>query len=267
MKRRAERDDENVGFYSGAIPSRPSGASVDVIHDTWAHDMRRLERHHGFIQWLFPVFENTGVNLEARVLTKEAAAIIRADVAMSRRVLRSYKMMLDFFGLELADEHTGRVERAADAEHARRRLAHLNSSFHNFLRISRILTSLGELGFHRYKEPLLARLAEEVENGSLRNARGSLEHFWSRLVGDEAEASEWYHAKTLEVAADRQEGCLFDEAAMAEEGGEAECGSGGGGSVAPQAGLSLLSGKLPFDDVASESPLSPTWPPRIAPES
>ena len=35
----------------------------------------------------------------------------------------------------------------------------------------------------------------------------SLQNFWSRLVDDEGSA--WYERKTLEDAADREEGCLF----------------------------------------------------------
>lgn len=108
-----------------------------------------LEGHHGYIQWLFPVFENAGMNFESRPLTKEGAAAIRADAEASERVIRSYRLMLKFYGLSLADERTGRVER--DAPYHTGRFRNLNDSPHNYLRISRIITSLGELGFRRHK--------------------------------------------------------------------------------------------------------------------
>ena len=115
-------------------------------------------------------------------------------------------MMLRFYGLRLADERTGTVERdPADADGAR--LGNFNSSPHNFLRISRILTSLGELGFRRYKAPFLAALRTEVAAGRLARATDSLERFWAPLV--EEEGAEWYARKTLEEPADRAEGCLF----------------------------------------------------------
>ena len=122
----------------------------------------------------------------------------------SERVIRSYKMILKFFGLALADERTGRVERdTAPAE----RLDNLNTSPHNFLRISRIITSLGELGFQRYKAPLLQRLRAEIDNGALANARQSCLNFWAPLV--EAEDSVGYRNKTLEEPEDREDGVLF----------------------------------------------------------
>jgi hypothetical protein len=107
-------------------------------------------------QWLFPVFENAGMNWESSPLTKEGAALIRQDPAASARVVRSYRLMLRFYGLQLKDARTGEIERYPGIYEER--LDNLNWSSHNWLRISRILTSLGELGFRRYKAPLLKHL-------------------------------------------------------------------------------------------------------------
>jgi hypothetical protein len=96
-----------VQFYARKIQSRPQGAFVDVLHATWDGDWERLERLHGFIQWLFPVFENAGMNWEASPLSKEGARQIRESEVMSRRVLSSYRLMLRFYGLRLVDERTG----------------------------------------------------------------------------------------------------------------------------------------------------------------
>ncbi len=40
------------------------------FHDYWWADYRRLEYEHSFIQWLFPVFESSGVNWDAEALCK-----------------------------------------------------------------------------------------------------------------------------------------------------------------------------------------------------
>lgn len=159
------------------------------------------------IQWLFPVFENAGMNFQSSPLSKSGAALIRADPAAQRRVLGSYRMMLKFYGLQLVDERTGAVERHSDESIYTRQMRNLNESGHNWLRVSRIITSLGELGFQRYKRPLLHRLEAEVECGALENARSSLERFWRPLLDGEGEP--WYAQKTLEEASDREEGCLF----------------------------------------------------------
>ena len=73
--------DPNVQFYKNAIPSKPDGAKCEDIHQHWDGDFERLEMHHGYIQWLFPVFENAGMNWESQPLSKSGAAIIRQDPA------------------------------------------------------------------------------------------------------------------------------------------------------------------------------------------
>ena len=220
--------DPNLLFYAGRLASRPEGGLIDDIHADWDGDWERLERHHGYIQWLFPVFENAGMNWQSSPLTKEGARAIRTDERMSLRVVASYKLMLRFYGLKLTDERTGTVERdGSDADGAR--VANFNHRAHNFLRISRILTSLGELGFHRYKRPFLDALRVEVQSGRLRNARQSLENFWAPLVDEEE--SQWYARKTLERVSDREEGCLFAPGGLFADGvAEAE-----GGNLEPAA--------------------------------
>lgn len=190
------------------------GGFIDEIHERYDGDFESLERHHGFIQWLFPVFENSGVNWRAYPLTRTGAAQIRCDRALSLRVLRSYRIMLRFFGLRLADEQTGRVERLDEGW--RERLENLNSRPHNFKRISRMLTSLGELGFRRYKAPFLAALQREIDEGHLPRAAKAYESFWWPLV--HSEGSAWYVDKTSEEAGDLAEGCLFEEAVAAPSG-------------------------------------------------
>ena len=202
---RADGVDPNLLFYKGELSSEPNGAKVDQIHRSWRGDFRRLELHHGYIQWLFPVFENAGMNFESKPLSKEGAALIRKDPACARRVIKSYEMMLNFYGFKLADEKTGRIELDNEPED---RLDNLNCSAHNWLRVSRIITSLGELGFRRYKQPLIEALQRQVQNPQgIPNAARSCNDFWAPLVSGEGEP--WYQRKTREDAADREESCIF----------------------------------------------------------
>lgn len=48
-------------FFNGEIPSRPNGDFLERILEEWWGDYRRLELHHGYIQWLFPLREQ-GLN-------------------------------------------------------------------------------------------------------------------------------------------------------------------------------------------------------------
>ena len=206
IARQHDKHDPNVLFYRGEITSYPNGDFVDNIHK-WYGDWDKLEDHHGYIQWIFPYFDPRGHNCLATPLSKSGAAAIREDETCQRRVLSSYKMMLHFYGFVLADEKTGRVERLADEREFRERIGNINDYFHNNVRISRILTSLGQMGFHRYKRPFFDRLQAEVDAGTLKYAADSCRDFWKPIACDEG--TEAYKDITLEEPEDRAEGCLF----------------------------------------------------------
>lgn len=174
----------NLLFYQGKIPAEPEGVYVDVIHRQWSQDMDRLERNHNYIQWLFPTRED-GQNAHAQVLQAGEAAAIAADRDAMKRFFKSYQMMLHFYGLTIVNRGTGEVGRGQNWE---RQLRNLNASRHNYLRITRILKSLGEMGLEHFQAPLVrALLTEAIEKGTLNNARDSCYNYWIPTVRDPGE--------------------------------------------------------------------------------
>ncbi len=165
---------DNLRFFRNEIPSRPDGDLIEDIHKNWWGDYFRLEHHHHFVQWLFPLRE-VGVNLQAPPLTRDEALAIRNDPVLVARAIKSLEMMLDFYGMRLVDGERPRVERAPNWLS---RLDNLNRSQHNFLRITRILKFLAEVGLERFQRPILSHLADEIKKGHLPNARRSFESFW-----------------------------------------------------------------------------------------
>lgn len=205
---------ENHRFYLNSRKSAPHGEFIDQIHAEWGKQFARLEKHHSYIQWLFPVYENAGVNRIAHPLTKREAKAMRRDPMIARRIISSYRMMLKFYGFTLIDETTGEVRRSAAWLP---RFRNFNAHTHNNLRISRILVSLGELGFRRYKVPLLEALRIEIfENNQLPACRNSFINFWEGLVTDEGKP--WYVRKTRETSdTDRAESIFFTREAGADD--------------------------------------------------
>jgi len=118
------------------------------------------------------------MNFQSVQLNKEEAKLIRHDLNCAIRLVRSYKMMLNFYGITLKDETTGELEKNNIWE---TRFYNLDQHFHNNLRINRILLSLGHLGFTRYKEPLL-RFWEQViiKEGHLPCSHKSFVYFWQK---------------------------------------------------------------------------------------
>lgn len=105
---------------------------TDNIHSKWFGKYDHLEREHGYIQWLFPVFESKGMNYLSKKLRREVAELMRKDEEIAHRFIKSYQLMLDFYGMELADLKTGEIRASSNWK---TRYQNLDSSYHNNLRI------------------------------------------------------------------------------------------------------------------------------------
>ncbi|XP_065399932.1 opioid growth factor receptor-like protein 1 isoform X2 [Macaca fascicularis] len=147
---------------------------IEEVLNKWKGDYEKLEHNHTYIQWLFPLREQ-GLNFYAKELTTYEIEEFKKTKEAIRRFLLAYKMMLEFFGIKLTDK-TGNVARAVNWQE---RFQHLNESQHNYLRITRILKSLGELGYESFKSPLVKFILHEalVENTIPNIKQSALEYF------------------------------------------------------------------------------------------
>uniref|UniRef100_A0A674MNC0 Opioid growth factor receptor-like 1 n=1 Tax=Takifugu rubripes TaxID=31033 RepID=A0A674MNC0_TAKRU len=155
-------------------PHLPSGIYIEEILTKWRGDYDKLEHNHTYIQWLFPLREQ-GLNFYAHELTQDEIKEFQSTREAKRRFLVAYSLMLDFYGVKLLDK-SGNVARAPNWQE---RFRHLNESQHNYLRITRILKSLGELGYESFKAPLVRLFLEEsLCHSTLPNMQHSiLEYF------------------------------------------------------------------------------------------
>ncbi|KAL0964441.1 hypothetical protein UPYG_G00323900 [Umbra pygmaea] len=164
----------NLRFYLNKIPLIPDGIFIEEILTKWRGDYDKLEHNHTYIQWLFPLREQ-GLNFYAHELTQEEIKEFQSTREAKRRFLLAYTLMLDFYGIKLLDKN-GNVARSSNWQE---RFQHLNESQHNYLRITRILKSLGELGFEAFKPPLVRLLLDEsLCRGTLPNMlHSTLEYY------------------------------------------------------------------------------------------
>ncbi|XP_067388716.1 opioid growth factor receptor-like protein 1 isoform X2 [Emydura macquarii macquarii] len=171
---RYQNDLCNLRFYKNKISFKPDGVYIEEILNKWKGDYEKLEHNHTYIQWLFPLREQ-GLNFYAKELTTYEIEEFKKTKEAIRRFLLAYKMMLEFFGIKLIDK-TGNVARAANWQE---RFQHLNESQHNYLRITRILKSLGELGYESFKSPLVKFILHEalVEDTIPNIKQSALEYF------------------------------------------------------------------------------------------
>src|SRR4051812_19771894 len=124
-----------IDFYRGT-GTDSEGRTIATV---WAFSDAELESIHDFIQWLFPLREPSRFNPDAPLLTDADIAVFHADPALRANLLRSLEGFLAFLGLRFDGDA---VVPAADFE-SKNVLAFEN---HNWLRITRVLTSTRLLG-------------------------------------------------------------------------------------------------------------------------
>lgn len=170
---------ENYRFYLNELASRPNGLLIEDMLSQWWGKYDILETNHDYMPWLFPT-RGKSHNPACQRLQLHEAQSMKQDPVVQARLMRSYKMMLDFFGLELLDEAKGVVDKAP---HWEIRFLNLNRSLHNSMRITRILKSLGEVGLEHLKYPLVEFLLKQVlKEKTLSRLEDSLLTYWVHTI-------------------------------------------------------------------------------------
>jgi len=135
----------------------------------------------------FPIRED-GLNHHAQRLQLHEAKAIASDPILRDRVITSYELMLDFYGMKLADREKGILARG---DNWKQRYSHLNRSFHNYLRITRILKCFGEVGLEHFKIHFCRHILKEIyENKELLNCHESCVKYWTAVLRDESDRNE-----------------------------------------------------------------------------
>ncbi len=143
-----------IDFYTGNGADH-RGRKLDQI---LAWDEARLEDTHDYIQWLFPLPEPSRFNPHAPLLTPADCAEFDRRSELRANMLRAFRRMLAFYGCGL-DELSGDDMPIVSAPGGKRR-DWLAPGDHNYLRITRMLTSLRLLGLGQYADAFFAALAE-----------------------------------------------------------------------------------------------------------
>jgi len=177
---------DNLKFYSGQEANKEYKLNFDEFIIKVERDFKFLESAHNYIQFIFPVREK-GL-YTAQPLSKYEAESFRKSPVIQKNIIRAYRMILEFYGLNLRDEVTGTVSRTEDFEE---RYRNMNTFTHNNLRMTRILKFLGSVGFEHFKKPLVLHWIEEIfKNHFLLNSASACVEYWIPTLRRESELIE-----------------------------------------------------------------------------
>jgi|UniRef100_A0A7S4FI99 hypothetical protein len=172
--------DRNYRFYCGQMKLPGYRYTIDDIHQKWFGDWATLEMQHDYIQWLFPIRELSMFNYDTQELMLHEAKRILENPQCKARLQKSYELLLDFYGMKLVDATTGQLARHDNFQQCYENLSY---SGHNYLRITRIMKCLGELGFEHYKKPFIMHILKEIyENNELTPCKESCLNYWAGVL-------------------------------------------------------------------------------------
>lgn len=166
-----------IAFYRGES-ANPEGRKIE---DIWTWDRDRLEVIHNYIQWLFPLPQSSKYNSTAPILDDLIIQEFHSDQELRKRLFRSFKLLLDFYGLECVTSKELGVRINKASNFASRRKYWLRPMNHNHLRITRILSSLNLLGLRVYAKAFLTCLQEIYQEDPNAIADTTIQ-FWRNAV-------------------------------------------------------------------------------------
>jgi len=174
------RNRRNYDFYSMRGKGKPLD-NIDSVHEKYFAQYDFLEKNNNYMEWLFPIYGSAGINPHTKPLSMQEAELMKKNINTSIRVVKSYKLMLNYFGMKLSNDLTGEVTREEEIWQARYSL--INTRTNNNIKITRMLKSLGQLGFERYQKMFVQHLKTEIEdNGLLKNCKENFKNYWSTYL-------------------------------------------------------------------------------------
>ncbi|KIR37333.1 hypothetical protein I352_00648 [Cryptococcus deuterogattii MMRL2647] len=179
----------NLKFYLNELSFQPDNLYYDEFMHKYSRDYDELEMNHGYIQWFFPIREY-GVNPRAQLLQPHEIEAMQKDPEIVSRLLKSYKMMLGFYGI---DFNGGKLKLASNHK---QRISNLRAHSHNLLRLTRILKHLSEFPqLQPHAAALVLFFVVTHSAGVLDFSQGvmrgdSMDQWWSNCFRDEKERKE-----------------------------------------------------------------------------
>jgi hypothetical protein len=117
-----------IPFYLG----ESADSSGRTIEDIWAWDFEDLECTHDYIQWLFPLAEQSRFNENAPLVTAEIVRVFQSDSRLQQNLRRSFAVMLRFYGLQSNELETNKVEIGRSTDYPLRKQEWVTIFDHNY---------------------------------------------------------------------------------------------------------------------------------------
>jgi len=156
-------------FYRNESPT-PEGLMFSDF--TW-YDYQKMEADHAWVQWILPTKEPSAFNPDSPLLTDEDITLFKSDPVLIENYLFAVYHVMDFFDMVTMQGEA--CWKFYDNRAPKRWW--LESFNHNFLRMTRLLTSLKFMGYDDLAKSIF-HLLEEYRD----TYPNSVEEHWRPVV-------------------------------------------------------------------------------------
>lgn len=157
-----KKTDKLVAFYLNTAPDHKGR----YLHQILSFNALRLEFIHDYIQWIFPTDEPSKHNPYAPILAPSAKAAFQENDDLQANMLRSLRLMLNYYGFTIEDTHgVIKIVKAKNFRKCSKRW--LRKKDHNHLRITRILKSLRLCGLPLYADAFQQALLDVCDETNI----------------------------------------------------------------------------------------------------
>lgn len=164
-----------VEFYRGE--ANVDGVTFNDVM-SWKGTVNMEGKHH-FIQWLFPLRKQGGSNPTAPVIDQRVKHAFGNDPVLFQRMMQALDLMLDHYGLKREGHDIVRDP----ARWAQRQVVWLNANNHNYLRLTRMITSMQELGCGNSAQALGRCLKDIYRNEGRGKISPGTYGYWMNAAG------------------------------------------------------------------------------------
>ena len=166
-----------VPFYLGEKPDL-KGRTIQQI---WTWDFEKLECVHDYIQWLFPISDKSHFNSYAPIVDEQVIETFKSNRLLRQNLLRSFSMMLNFYGLKVDKDKQGKIIVERSPEYPVRKREWVQMLDHNYLRITRILKCLMTFDLKEESQAFYACLSHIYQEDRERIGRETFQ-YWTDSV-------------------------------------------------------------------------------------
>ncbi|MEH1769068.1 MAG: opioid growth factor receptor-related protein [Nostoc sp.] len=166
-----------VPFYLG----EQQDSEGRTIQEMWTWNFEELECAHDYIQWLFPLPEQSAFNPDAPIVDESVIQAFQINPHLRQNLLRSFTVMLQFYGFQRHESNDRKIVVSQSEDYPNRKREWVSILDHNYLRITRILKCLIIFGLENEAQAFYECLREIYREDSDRIG-GETFRYWTIAV-------------------------------------------------------------------------------------